>query len=130
MLSLQWIEGLRFRNAEGSPAIDLASSVPGMTSPVQALAYAVMGCMGMDIAYVVRKHRRVLQAMTVRFEGDRAETHPRRFTTMRLHFDLTGAIEPHIVERAIALSKAKYCSVWNTIRPDVELTATFAVHDA
>ncbi len=49
---------------------------------------------------------------------------------MKLHFDLTGAIEPHIVERAIELSKTKYCSVWNTIRTDVALVTSFEIHGA
>src|SRR6185503_14901345 len=117
----------QFANGEGSPSIELHSSTPGKTSPPQALAYAVMGCMAMDVVYVVRKGRHRLDAMTVRFEGRRAEHPPRRFETMALHFDLTGSVPSTVVERAIALSREKYCSVWHTIRPDVELTTTFSI---
>jgi uncharacterized OsmC-like protein len=47
---------------------------------------------------------------------------------MAVHFELTGDVEPHVVERAIELSRTKYCSVWNTIRPDVALTTSFTIH--
>lgn len=128
-LSLDWLGGLRFSNSDGSPAIALDSSSAGVTSPTQALAYAAMGCMAMDVVYVLEKGRHVLERLTVRFDGERAVEHPRRFVRMHLHFDLAGAVDPRAVERAIELSRTKYCSVWNTIRPDVELTTTFAIHE-
>jgi putative redox protein len=128
-LSLDWHGDLVFDNSEGSPAIHLASGVKGVTSPPQALAYAVMACMAMDVVDVVRKGRHELRALTVRFEGVRAETHPRRFVSMDLRFDLTGAVPDHAVARAIDLSRDKYCSVWNSIRPDVALTTSFTIHE-
>ena len=128
ILSLDWQGGLRFRNSEGSPEIELHSSTPGVMSPTQALAYAVMGCMAMDIAYVIEKGRHRLDRFSVRFVGERATDHPRRFEKMHLHFDLTADVTPHAVERAIELSRTKYCSVWNTIRPDVEFVTTFKIH--
>jgi uncharacterized OsmC-like protein len=46
---------------------------------------------------------------------------------MAIVFHLTGAVEPKVVQRAIDLSRDKYCSVWNSIRPDVELETTFTI---
>jgi putative redox protein len=129
-LSLEWQGDLAFVNSPGSPAIHLESSRPGVTSPTQALAYAVMACMGMDVVHVIRKGRHELTAMTVRFEGKRAEEHPRRYLAMHVHFDITGQIEDHVVVRAIELSRTKYCSVWNTINPDVDLRTTFTIKAA
>jgi putative redox protein len=127
-LALDWHGDLTFSNAIGSPAIELHSSTPGVASPPQALAYAVMACMGMDLVHVLKKGRHPLETLTVRFDGERAPDHPRRFVTMAVHFELAGAVEPHVVERAIELSRTKYCSVWNTIRPDVVLTTSFTIH--
>jgi len=126
-LSLDWHGDMKFSNSAGSPAIQLHSSTPGVTSPPQALAYGVMACMGMDVVHTIQKGRHDLRAMRVRFEGERAVEHPRRFVTMGLHFEITGVVPDHVVQRAIDLSREKYCSVWNTIRTDVELTTTFAV---
>lgn len=126
-LTLQWQGDMKFVNAPGSPAIDLQSSAPGVTSPPEALAYAVMGCMAMDIVHVIRKGRHELEGMTVRFTGERAAEHPRRFVSMVMHFELAGPVPAAVVERAIELSRTKYCSVWNTIRPDVSLQTSFAI---
>ena len=126
-LSLDWLGNLNFKNSAGSPAIDLHSATAGVSSPPQALAYSVMACMAMDIVHVIQKGRHDLRAMRVSCDGVRAEEHPRRFVAMSLAFHLTGDVPDHVVERAIELSRTKYCSVWNTIRPDVTLTTTFDV---
>jgi putative redox protein len=99
-----------------------------MTSPPQALAYAVMGCMGMDVVHVLEKGRHRIDAFRIRFDGARAGDPPRRFTHMSLTFDVTTSAPAAVVDRAIALSREKYCSVWHTIRPDVELVTTCVVH--
>ena len=126
-LSLDWLGELHFKNSAGSPAIDLQSWAPGITSPPQALAYATMACMGMDVVHVVQKGRHNLRSMSIKFEGERAPEHPRRYLSMRIHFDIVGAVADHVVERAIELSRTKYCSVWNTLRSDVELRTTFEI---
>lgn len=128
-LSLDWQGDLNFRSSPGSPAITLHSSTHGVSSPPQALAYAVMACMAMDVVHVLQKGRHDLRGMTVKFEGERAAEHPKRFISMHLHFDITGRVDGHIVERAIELSRTTYCSVWNTIRPDVELKTTHSIRD-
>lgn len=126
-LSIDWLGDLHFKNSAGSPAIDLESSKPGITSPPQALAYATMACMGMDVVHVIEKGRYALRGLVIRFEGERAADHPKRFVSMAIHFAVTGAVPDHVVERAIELSRTKYCSVWNTLRPDVDLKTSFSV---
>lgn len=126
-LSLDWQDNLNFKNSAGSPAIELHSSTHGVSSPPQALAYAVMACMAMDVVHVLQKGRHDFRGMTVKFRGERAPDCPKRFVAMGIHFDITGRVDGHIVERAIELSRTTYCSVWNTIRQDVELTTTYAI---
>ena len=127
-LSLDWLGDLKFVNSPGSPAIELHSSTPGVASPPQALAYGVMACMAMDIVHVIQKSRVPIDALTVTFHGQRAEEHPRRFVRMQIEFHVTGKVDDTLVERAIDLSRRKYCSVWNTIRHDVELVTSFTIH--
>jgi putative redox protein len=127
-LSLDWKGDLKFAASDGSPAIELHSSTPGVTSPPQALAYAVMACMAMDVVHVVRKGRHEMTGLTVRCTGQRAADHPRRFVSLTIAFDVTGRVEERVIERAIELSRTKYCSVWNTLRPDVELRTSVTVH--
>ncbi len=127
-LSLDWIRDMEFKSSAGFPAIELQSSSPQIASPPQALAYAVMACMAMDVVHVLKKTRCDVKALTVRFEGERAAEAPRRFVSMRLHFDLTGQTTDHIVARAIELSRTKYCSVWNTLRTDISFETSFTIH--
>ena len=128
-LSLDWHGDLAFRNSPGNPAIELRSGSPGVTSPPEALAYAVMACMAMDVVHVITKGRHDLRGLVITFDGVRAEEHPRRFVSMRLHFDVTGSVPDHVIARAINLSRDTYCSVRNTIRTDVTLQTSFAAHE-
>jgi uncharacterized OsmC-like protein len=128
-LSLDWGGELRFRNSWGSPAIELHSGTPGVTSPPQALGYAIMACMAMDVVHVVEKGRGELRAMSVKLMGQRAHEHPRRFLSVTLHFDVTGRVDAPMVERAIELSRTKYCSVWNSLNPDIDFKATHTIHE-
>jgi uncharacterized OsmC-like protein len=47
---------------------------------------------------------------------------------MTIDFHITADVTDKVVARAIELSRTKYCSVWNTIRPDVDLKTSFTVH--
>jgi putative redox protein len=126
--SMDWIGDLNFRSGEGEPALELFSQTPGKLSPMMTLAYAQIGCMGMDVAHVVTKGRHDLRAMKVTLDGERAPEPPRRYVTLKMHFDITGNIPDHVVERAIQLSRDKYCSVWNSLRADMRLETSFTVH--
>ena len=124
-LSLDWHGEFKFSNPAGFPSIQLDSGDPTVTSPMQALAYGLMGCMAMDVVLILQKGRHDLKALSVHFDGDRAETHPKRFTRMHVRFDITGDIPKDAVERAIAMSHEKYCSVSNTLRTDLDFTTSF-----
>jgi uncharacterized OsmC-like protein len=128
-LSLDWGGDLRFRNSWNSPGIELHSGTQGITSPPQALAYAVMACMAMDVVHAIQKGRHDLRGMTVQFDGRRAHEHPRRFISIHLHFEITGKVEDKVVTRAIELSRTKYCSVWNSLKEDIELRTTHVVRE-
>ena len=128
-LSMDWKGDLSFASSPGFPAIALESSNPHVASPPQALAYATMACMAMDVVHVIEKGRYELRSLTVHFEGERASDYPKRFISMAIRFNLTGKIPGHVVERAIELSRTKYCSVWNTLRADLQLTTTFVIED-
>jgi len=129
-LSLVWQRDLEFKSGPGAVPIELHSSTPGMLSPTQALAYSVMGCMAMDVAHILEKGRHALKALTVTFEGERAPEPPRRYTSMHLTFQVTTSAGRDVVERAIELSHTKYCSVSNTLRPDLDFKTTVVVTPA
>ena len=126
-LSLDWQGDLKFSNSDSSPSIQLDSNEPAISSPPQALAYATMACMAMDVVHILQKGRHDIKALKVVFEGQRAEEHPRRFIAMHIRFDITGNPTDEAVKRAIDLSHEKYCSVSNSIRTDIAFTTSFTI---
>jgi putative redox protein len=122
---LEWTgEGLAFRGAApDGPEITLDSDGTAGPSPTQALLMSLAGCMGIDVVMILQKGRVPLDAISVAVEGDRAEEVPRRFTAMRLVYHIQGPGEEHRkkVERAVDLSRERYCSVLHTLRTDIDL---------
>ena len=125
--SLVWEGELRFRAGSGTSSIVLDGDGTAGPSPVQTLAFSVAGCMAMDVAAIVRKGRHPMTTFDVKFVGVRADDHPRGFTRIELHFSVRGNVPAAAIERAIDLSREKYCSVWHSMRDDIALTTTFEV---
>jgi len=91
---------------------------------------ALAGCMAIDVADIVIKGRHSLSALEVRLVGERREDPPRHFVHFTLHFLVGGDVPGHAVQRAIDLSREKYCSVWHSLRQDLQLDTTFEVNPA
>jgi putative redox protein len=125
--SLVWDGDLRFRAASGAAAMVLDGDGTAGPSPVQTLAFSLSGCMAMDVAAILVKGRHAPAAIDVKFVGHRADSNPRRFLRIQLHFTVQGSVPGGAVERAITLSRKRYCSVWHSMREDIELTTTFEV---
>ena len=123
----EWKGGLRFagRGAGGEILLD-GDSAAG-PSPVQALAFALAGCMAADLVHILTRSRIPPRTLRVTFTGERASEDPRRFVRVALHFDVGGDVPAERIERALALSREKYCSVWHSLRPDIEMQTSFAI---
>ncbi len=113
---LVWVEDLRFGATSGRIATVVDGDSTAGPSPVQMLAIALAGCMSIDVVDIVRKGRHPLTAFRTTVSGERAVDPPRRLLRVGLHFHVHGAVPPHIVERAIALSRDRYCSVCHSVR--------------
>lgn len=126
-LDLVWEHDLVFSGTSGSIQLTLDSAATAGPSPMQALAFGLAGCMAMDVVHVLQKGRHDLKGLRAVLTGVRAETEPRRFTSITLHYEINGAAPKAAVQRAIDLSREKYCSVWHSLRQDIDFTITFTV---
>lgn len=125
--SLVWEGDLRFRASSGHAEMLLDGNSTAGPSPVQALAFSLAGCMAMDVVEFLRKGRHPLTTCNVKLVGLRADSHPHRLLSIQLHFEVRGNIPAAAMERAIELSRDKYCSVWHSMRQDIEFTTAFDV---
>jgi putative redox protein len=89
---------------------------------MDALLYAVAGCMALDVQHILEASRVPMTALEVAVEGERAPEHPRFFTKVGLVFRVEGPQDEHQakLERAVSLSQEKFCSVLHSLRPDIE----------
>ena len=121
-LALTWTDGLAFRT-ETPDGRTLVTDGDGRAgpSPVELLATATAACMGVDLVHILVKARQPLRGLRVSFTGERSQTEPHRFTAIHLEFTIAGAVGRAQVDRAVQLSRDRYCSVWNSLREDITL---------
>jgi putative redox protein len=127
VLELIWEHDLVLGGKSGDVRLTLDSASQEGPSPMQALAFGLAGCMAMDVVYVLKKGRHDLRGLRVDLTGERMTEEPRRFNHISLHYTITGAVPAAAVERAIELSREKYCSVWHSMRQDIGLDVTYTV---
>ncbi len=126
-LELVWEKDLVFGGRSGDASITLDSAGIAGPSPVQALAFALAGCMSMDLVYILQKARYALRGLGVALSAERAQDNPHRITAVDMRFMVTGEVPDEQVQRAIDLSRDKYCSVWHSLRQDIPLKTSFNI---
>ena len=126
-IEIVWNRELEFGATSGATAIALDGNGAAGPSPVQLLGMALLGCMAADVVDILRKGRHPLTSLHASLSGERARESPRRLVTVAIHFAVHGDIPAAAVERAIGLSRDKYCSVWHSLRSDIELYTSYEV---
>jgi putative redox protein len=124
---LVWSDHLRFNATSGQSAMVVDADGEGGPSPMQALAFGVAGCMAADVASILQKGRHPFTGMRVVMAATRAPEHPRRFTSLSLAFHVTGNVPSETMDRAVSLSREKYCSALSTLRPDITLDVSITI---
>ena len=126
-LELIWERDLVLSGRSRNNEMTLDSDSAAGPSPMQALAFALAGCMAMDVVHVIRKGRHDLKGLRADLVGARAEEEPRRFTRIELRYTVNGNVPDAAVQRAVDLSREKYCSVWHSMRQDIDLAVTYTI---
>jgi len=139
---VRWIENAAFMAEAGSGhamVVDGSESIGGRNlgpRPMELMLMSVGSCSAVDIVQILKKARQPVAGCEVKVSGKRAETDPKVFTAIHLHFIVSGAgLSENHVKRAVQLSAEKYCSASimlgraATISHDYELLNT-AVDDA
>ena len=93
--------------------------------PMELLLMGMGGCTAIDVVNILRKSRQEVRGCEVQIEAERADSDPKVFTAIQVHFILTGVeLNPKHVERAIHLSAEKYCSASIMLGQTAKITHT------
>ena len=114
--SVVWSKGLSFTGTADSGHTVAIGTDPGVGGdddglrPMELMAISLAGCTAMDVISILRKKRVDVTGFEVKVDGDRASDHPKVFTAFNIHYIVRGHnVEPAAVERAMDLSRTKYC---------------------
>jgi putative redox protein len=99
--------------------------------PMELLLVGFGGCTGMDVISILRKKRQNVTGLEMNVKGEKAESHPHVFTTVQIEYVVKGkGVQKEAVERAIALSLDKYCSVGATLGKTAKITHSYRIIEA
>lgn len=114
---IKWVENAAFVGEAGSGhaiVIDGPPDIGGRNlgvRPMELLLMSVGACSSVDVVHILKKARQQVTDCYVELSGKRAETEPKVFTEIHLHFVITGRdLGDNQVKRAVELSADKYCS--------------------
>ncbi len=122
---LDWIKEQIFllRDRNGAPVV---MSQTGGVSGSDLLAMGLIGCTAWDVIGVMRKQRQEVTSFEVIAEAEQDDDPPWRFRRIRVRYRLVGKnLEEDKIERAIALSEQKYCSIYATLQDAVEIISEY-----
>ncbi|MDH5265156.1 MAG: OsmC family protein [Betaproteobacteria bacterium] len=131
------VEGITFVAESGSGhaiVMDASPDVGGRdvgARPMELVLMGAGGCSAIDVVHILRKARQDLVDCVVELEAERAPEDPKVFTRIHMHYVVTGRnLNPAQVERAIKLSKEKYCSATIMLAKTAEVTSDYEIREA
>ncbi|HCL86142.1 OsmC family protein [Pulveribacter sp.] len=99
--------------------------------PMETVLAGTGGCTAYDVVLILRRGRHDVRGCSVHLTSERAESEPKVFTKIHMHFTVTGkGLAPEAVERAIALSHEKYCSASIMLGKTAVITTGFEIVEA
>ncbi|MEW6568359.1 MAG: OsmC family protein [Chloroflexota bacterium] len=114
--TVTWDHGLTFVGSADSGFTVTLGGDPGVGGegdgfrPMELIAVGLAGCTAMDVISILKKKRQEVTGFEVVVHADLAADHPKAFTHIVVEYNLRGRrIDPAAVERAIELSRTKYC---------------------
>jgi len=96
--------------------------------PMEMLLMGLGGCSAFDVVLILRKSRQQITDCVADLDATRADTDPKVFTKIHVHFTVTGkSLDPKRVEQAVKLSAEKYCSASIMLGKTAEITHDFEI---
>jgi putative redox protein len=128
---LEWESDLIFNvRTQMGYEIEYDANLQMGCAPTETLLSSVAGCMAIDVFYFLKKMRADIKSFKIDFTGVRKSDPPQYYKSINLLIKIEGEnVTPKKVERAISLSHDKYCSVYNALRSDIEVTTSYKINE-
>ena len=134
-INVKWKDGMSFEadidgykiSIDSDPEFGGKSKGP---KPKPLMMVALAGCTGMDLVSLMNKMRVKYDSLNVIVEGDLTEEHPKHFIKMKVIYEISGKeIDLKKVEKAVAMSKDKYCGVSYSYKKVMEMEYEIKILD-
>ena len=131
---IKWTEGMSFVATSGSGHAAMIDGAPEhggrnlAMRPMEMLLAGAAACTAFDVVLILKRARQPVADCVVEADADRAAVEPKVFTRIRLAYTVAGrGLDPRQVERAVKLSKEKYCSATIMLAKTAEIETTIAI---
>jgi len=131
---IKWIENVAFVGESGSGHAIVMDGAPDGGGrnlgprPMEMVLLGLGGCTAYDVIAILRKARQAVEDCVIEVEAQRAETVPKVFTAIHVHYVVSGRdLDEKHVARAVSLSADKYCSVSRMLAETAEITHDYEI---
>lgn len=132
----KWVEGMAFMGEAGSSHAVIMDGAPEYGGrnigirPMEMLLIGLAGCTGFDVVQILQKGREAVTGCEVEVEAERASEDPKVFTRIHIAYRVSGrGLSQAKAERAVTLSKEKYCSASIMLGATAEMSTSLVVVD-
>ncbi len=133
---IKWVEDVMFVGESGSGHSMVIDGPPEHGGrnlgirPMELLLQGLGGCTAFDVMMILKKARQPVTDCVLEIEAERADTEPKVFTKIHIHFIISGAgVSEKQLQRAIALSAEKYCSASIMLGQMAEITHDYELRE-
>ncbi len=133
---IKWVQDVMFvGESETGHAVvlDGAPEIGGRNlgmRPMEMLLLGMGGCTAIDVMLILKKSREQVKDCEIELQAQRADTDPKVFTAIHVHFIVTGkGLKEATVKRAIDLSAEKYCSASIMLGKTASITHDYEIRE-
>ena len=129
-----WVDGMQFVGESGSGhgiVLDGRENVGGRDTgprPLELILIGLAGCTAMDVKFILQRKRQQVTGVQVKAEAERAEEHPKVYTSIKLEYVVRGRnLSEKAVVDSIELSEQKYCSASAMLARTADISYTYQI---
>ncbi|MDH4028734.1 MAG: OsmC family protein [Nitrospirota bacterium] len=99
--------------------------------PTDTLIMSLAGCLGIDVVMFLQKMKVDIKEFEIETSGQRNPEPPQYYRSIEMIIHISGkGVTPKKLDRAISLSQEKYCSVYHSLRKDLDVKVSYEIKEA